>query len=413
MKQRSLPFLALLTLFAASPVLQAQALRGNDLQIHQALAPEQPVSDVGVADDGRFVVVWTRLEGGTERAYFRLFGANGRPRLAPVRLASSGSQRTPRVTMAPNGSFVIVWEAGNRVFGRRFDAAGRPLGNRFPLSLGVGTESLPEVALARDGRFLVAWSEQVPPVLPTDSPNVQLFARWYAADGSPGTAFLVANDFLRATHARIAINANGGVALVFQGFGGENVFHDIYLQRYKPDGTPRAPRVQVNTDEDTVGADQIEATVALADDGRCLVAWTDAAGDFLTDPTLPFEDIRGVRARLFRGDAGPLTESFAVNTFQTGEQHQPQLALRPDGSFLVAWTSSAGQDGSGAGIFLRTLGRGGEILGDEVRGNLGTRGQQFLPALALARTNFGVVAWTSQPRSSPGQGVFARRLTPN
>lgn len=415
MKPSLLPLFALLA-FASIPTVEAQILRGAEIPVHQRLADSSTVGDVAVTDDGRFVVVWTQTEGTVERVLVRLFDAAGRPRTDPFPVANvaHGSQRSPRVAIDRAGGFVVVWQTRQQVWGRRFDADGKALARRFPLDEDTGEgQSWPEVGIAPDGRLLVAWSENdgLDPELGLHS---ALWGRWLAADGRPeAPPFLVSNDFWQAESARIAFNALGGVALVFQGYGGEGVFYDIFLQRYGADGSPRSALVQVNTDEDIVGAGQWEPSVALADDGRSLVAWTDNAGDLLTHPELGFEDIQGVRARFFRGNGTPAGPSFAVNTFTDGNQGQPTVALTRDGDFLLTWTSGGGHDGEGDGIFAHYLGRGGETLGREFRVNLGRKGNQSGPVLAVSRNGWGVAAWTSLPLQGSGTpGLFARRFEP-
>ena len=48
----------------------------------------------------------------------------------------------------------------------------------------------------------------------------------------------------------------------------------------------------------------------------------------------------------------PLGEPFIVNTTTAGDQRSPDVAIGPDGRFVVVWRSED-QDGSGWGVFAR------------------------------------------------------------
>jgi hypothetical protein len=53
-------------------------------------------------------------------------------------------------------------------------------------------------------------------------------------------------------------------------------------------------------------------------------------------------------ARAFRADGTPTTPEFVVNTYTTGPQSFPAVAVDGSGRFVAAWTSPV--DGSGTGV---------------------------------------------------------------
>ena len=57
---------------------------------------------------------------------------------------------------------------------------------------------------------------------------------------------------------------------------------------------------------------------------------------------------------------------FLVNTDISGDQDDVQTAMAPDGRFVMVWTS-AGQDGSGDGIYAQLYDISGAPLGGEAR----------------------------------------------
>ena len=53
-------------------------------------------------------------------------------------------------------------------------------------------------------------------------------------------------------------------------------------------------------------------------------------------------------------------EEFQVNTFTTGNQSHPAVAMDRKGNFVITWVSS-GQDGSGHGVFAKLFRKQKEI----------------------------------------------------
>src|SRR5688500_12532494 len=99
---------------------------------------------------------------------------------------------------------------------------------------------------------------------------------------------------------------------------------------------------------------------------------------------------------------------FRVNAHTTGSQAHPSVAAPPRGGIVVAW-QSAGQDGSGYGVFARRYDALGNAVGAEFQVNAYTPGDQKAPAVAVDPDGRLLVAWTSDGQDGSGSGVFARR----
>ncbi|TAH34330.1 MAG: hypothetical protein EYC70_15395 [Planctomycetota bacterium] len=147
----------------------------------------------------------------------------------------------------------------------------------------------------------------------------------------------------------------------------------------------RLIEARVNTH---TGNRQQDATLAVAGDGRVLVAWSSRRQEFGTE---------GVFAQLLDPLGRPLGTEMHVNEYCRGQQAQPAAAFAPDGSALVAW-SSVGQEGPGVGVYLRRLGateHGFAPLGPEIRVAETTAGDQFDPVLALDASGRALVCWVT------------------
>jgi hypothetical protein len=107
--------------------------------------------------------------------------------------------------------------------------------------------------------------------------------------------------------------------------------------------------------------------------------------------------------------AGP---EFRVNTSTLGDQEtstgsRQSVAMDATGDYVSTW-SSAGEDGSGFGVYVRRFNAAGVALGREFRVNTSTWGDQNEPAVAMdARGDF-VIAWHSLV-SDAYEGIYAQR----
>ena len=101
---------------------------------------------------------------------------------------------------------------------------------------------------------------------------------------------------------------------------------------------------------------------------------------------------------------------FQVNTYTTGSQSNVSVATEADGDFIVAWESSASQDGSGFSIVARRYSSSGAPFAGEFQVNTFTTGSQFSPSVATLASGDFVIAWRS-PQDNSNYGVFARRFS--
>ena len=80
-----------------------------------------------------------------------------------------------------------------------------------------------------------------------------------------------------------------------------------------------------------------------------------------------------------------------------------------DGDFVVAWESHD-QDGSSYGIYAQRYNAAGVAQGGEFRVNTFTTGNQGRPSVAMDADGDFVVAWDGQRRSATTHGIFAQRF---
>jgi hypothetical protein len=138
----------------------------------------------------------------------------------------------------------------------------------------------------------------------------------------------------------------------------------------------------------------------------------DPAGDFVVAwESSQDGDSEGIFARRFSSAGSALAGEFQVNSYTTAFQSRAAVAMDGDGDFVVAW-QSFGQDGSLLSIFARRFSSAGTALGVELQVNSYTAGDQELPSVAADVEGDFVVAWESSGgQDGDASGVFARRFS--
>ncbi|MEM8601157.1 MAG: hypothetical protein AAGF99_14650, partial [Bacteroidota bacterium] len=107
----------------------------------------------------------------------------------------------------------------------------------------------------------------------------------------------------------------------------------------------------------------------------------------------------------------PAGAEFQVNTNTTNDQEIPSIAMDADGDFVIAWESD-GQDGDGEGIYAQRYAADGTALGSEFQVNTYTTGRQIRPAVAMDADADLVIPCRSRGQDGEGEGVYAQRYDP-
>jgi hypothetical protein len=140
--------------------------QGSEFQVSvdTMLAPAGP--SVAMADDGGFMIVWTRLGAGfpipSSTVLGRSFDALGAPRTGEFGTPGFMRKSGASVDVDRNGRFVVVWEDGDLfesdVVGVFVDALGTPLSDAFRVNTyTTRRQTVPVVASSADENFVVIW----------------------------------------------------------------------------------------------------------------------------------------------------------------------------------------------------------------------------------------------------------------
>ncbi len=247
-------------------------------------------------------------------------------------------------------------------------------------------------AMDADGDFVVAWSS-----LAQEGSSYGVFAQRYNAAGVPVGAEFAINTYTTSIQRSpsVAMDADGDFVVAWQSIGQDGSSYGVFAQRYNAAGVPQGIEFRVNTY--TTG-DQLALSVAMDANGDFVVVWDSLTQDGGTS---------GIYAQRYNASGVAQGGEFRVNSFTTGIQLAPSIAMDSDGDFVVAWQSD-GQDGSGYGVFAQRFSAAGVPQGSEFSVNTYTTNRQGAPSVSMDANGDFVVAWSG---TGPGEtgGVFSQR----
>lgn len=153
--------------------------------------------------------------------------------------------------------------------------------------------------------------------------------------------------------------------------------------------------------------DQTHPSVAMDNAGDYVAVWTSADQD---------GSGTGIYAQRFNAAGVTQGSEFRVNTYTTGNQAfvigeqiaETSVAMDAVGAFVVTWQSD-GQDGSGTGVYAQRYNAAGIAQGSEFRVNSYTTGDQSVPSVAMDSTGDFVITWQSNDQDGSGLGIYAQR----
>ncbi len=312
-----------------------------------------------------------------------------------VNTYTSGIQHVPAVAVDPGGTFVVVWGgyyyAAIDIRGQRYAQDGVPIGAEFRVNSTVSeVNDAASVAAAANGNFVVVWCDT----------GMRIMGRRFGSDGAP-----IGNEFQVSSYITdyqfgpaVEVDPDGAFVVVWQSnysSGTDNDLSSIQGRRYASDGTVIGGEFQINTY--TTGAQWV-TSVAVDSDGDFIVVWG-SSGSSGTDDL--GASIQGQR---YASDGTVIGGEFQINTYTTGSQGGPSVAVDSDDGFVVVWISygaSGGSDNDSGSIQGQRFASDGTTLGGEFQINTYTTNSQSHPSVAVDSEGDFVVVWNSDGSSGP------------
>ena len=287
---------------------------GGNFQINTSTAPVAANPYVASDPSGNFVVTWMSDPGGNGEAVARRFDSNGAALgdEFPVNVFTTGDQNPFGVAMSPAG-FVVTWfgegAGGDGVFGRRFDESGAPMTGDFQVNTAtlVDVDIRPDVGMNAAGDFVVVWDDTI-------GFFSTAMGRRYDSAGAPlGEVFPISGTGLAALDPKVASDSAGnfvvtwGSAPVLLGEGGTNDNSAVRARLYDIGGS--AVSVEFVVNEITTGL-QRRARPSLAHDGSFVVAWNSGSGSLY--------DVKGRKSGVRAAPAITVDPPLEVGSVPTG-----------------------------------------------------------------------------------------------
>jgi len=387
---------ALLT-YLATALIVASTL-GAEFQVNTRTSDDQKDAAIATDATGSFLVVWNsyRQDDDSGGIFGRRFNATGGPLGSEFQIntTTSGNQTSPTAAMDAAGNFVVVWQGpGIRdedIFAQRFDPNGQFLGVEFQVNSYTENQQLcPGVAMNAGGQFVVVWESRN---VAEDPNRTSICGQLYDSSGSTiGPEFTVNNEPAICRYPNGAIGDNGMFVVVWMKESGKN---SIMARLYNADGSAATEPFAVNT----VSFSSIaQPTIAMEGSGHFVVTWDG-------DPNRAGDD--DIHARLYEPDGTPIGEQFIVDTTRAGAQQNPRVAINNAGEFVIVWNSDTGLGDTERDIFGQRFDGSGIPIGDEFQLNTYVTGDQRNPAVAMGQIGQFVAVWQSDGQDRSGYGIF-------
>lgn len=193
----------------------------------------------------------------------------------------------------------------------------------------------------------------------------------------------------------VATTSDGGFVILWESELQDGSQYGVYGQRFDNQGDPSGSEFLVNTQTDNF---QWSPAVAALPSGGFVVVWQSAGQD---------GSGYGIYGQRYDAQGNMAGSEFIVNT-QTGfNQEAPSVVSLQDDGFVVAW-QSAGQDGSGYGIYAQEYDNNADPNGEEFLVNTTTEGSQDNPSTFSLLDGKYVVLWSSNDQDGSGYGIYAQ-----
>lgn len=350
---RKISLVVLTVLFGAfcSPLVAAVIPTGGDFQASTVSLYGERSPSAAFLSGGRLLVVWENMRQGV---YGRLVSTDERPLGNPSLLVANSelppnpgqgpffSRQEPSAVGLPGGGFLLFWteedswvrlsvfhadtEVRDRdIYGQRFDALARPVGERFRVNQRTdGLQASPRAVLLPGNRVLVAWtgSDRYATVR---SEADGVFVRLLDLSGAPLGDELRVDAGTDPSVSRVALAAarSGSFLVAWQGTDDDGT--GIYARLYDAGFEPLSEAFRAN---DTTALNQLSPSVAASPDGEFLIAWQNEV-IFVTE--------NRIFGRVVGSDGALLGSELQLTPDLGDGDGAPAVAALPGGGYLLTY----------------------------------------------------------------------------
>lgn len=396
------------------------------LESNNSIDSETPAT--ATLSDGSQVVIW-KQDSEVQIQFFR----DGSWQQA----VSSGIEyeRGSLSVKALGDGFILAWGnyEGDAFYAQRYDAAGQPIGQAIELSRVDTARNVDDISATqlKDGSFVLAWTEETPDQWIPDASGWggeylesegQAYIQLFNADGSAkGQPIALATGNLQAFEPSVSALPNGGFVVVWEYVNDAKESEEIYLQRFKADGTPDGKATQVNT---STKGDQGDPEVVALADGSYVVTWTRE-----THEDLKYRDEWGnnvveertvdthIFMQRFSADGKKLGGETQV-TSTPGFYNDPAITALEGGGYVITYATSDERElyNGTSGLYAQIYDKNGAKIGDELV-IASSPNQDFFPSVTASADGGFLITWEAAERTDNyGEGsgdIYVKRFDAN
>lgn len=252
----------------------------------------------------------------------------------------------------------------------------------------------PSAATDANGNYIVVWASSG-----QDGSGYGIYAQRYDAGGNPLSGEFRVNTFTAGAQGSpsVAMSSTGDFVVTWDSANEDGNGYGVYAHRYNAAGAAQGGEFKVNT---TTTGDQGDPRIAISASGAFVITWNDAGKD---------GNGFGVYAQRYNSSGVAQGSEFKVNTYTTGDQAFPDVAMDSSGDFVITW-QSYDQDGDKLGVYAQRYTSAGSVAGGEFKVNTYTTSDQRLPSVAMDSTGNFVIAWQSFGQDGDQDGIYAKRF---
>ena len=378
---------------------------GSETRVNTRTANFQASPSVAMDAVGDYVVAWQSL--GQDGSGYDIFAQ--RYNVAGTALGgefhvntyTTSNQTFPKVAMDAAGDFVVTWvsfgqigSSDSNVYAQRYNAAGITQGSEFQVNTSTaGNQLAASIAMDTTGDFVVSWAS-----FGQDGSGYGIYAQRYNTTGMALGGEFQVNSVTASnqTTPSVSIDAVGDFVVAWTSSGQDGNGTGIFAQRFLATGAAQGSEFRVNT---FAISNQISPKVAEDGIGDFVVTWSSYGQD---------GGSYGIYAQRYNAAGIAQGSEFLVNSTKSNNQTNSSVSMDTIGEFVVTW-GSQGQDGSGYGIYAQRYNSAGVAQRSELRVNTYTTGDQNFPSIAIDVAGDFVVAWSSDGQDGSGTGIYAQR----
>ena len=317
----------------------------NSRVINSTGSGQQYNPEIAVASDGGFIAVWeddSSSEDGLDSRDifakgFLSGGCSSDLKEFVIHQETSGDQRHPDIAIDDKGDFVIVWEDdkdGNgyyEVFMRGFFADGSEKFSRKKVNTVSSNQQFhPKISMMPDGRFVVVWEDYS-----SGRQTPQILMRGFNADGSQRFPDRNVMDTVEGSRLKpdLFLDGNANVVVTWEDDTGADGYFQIFAKGFNPDGTDRFSKIVVNSKS---SGQQRSPSIHGTPTGEFVVVWEDDQDK---------DGKYTIMARAFDSEGRQRIADMIISAGD-GNDTEPAICVLEDGAFTVLWTTDNDSNGN-------------------------------------------------------------------